>query len=91
MPTDKVDVTSVATPLLKVRAPPRGNPLSKNWTEPVGMPLPGAVAVTVAVNVTLCPNPDGVPEVVNAVEVFALLTTWFGNEPVLALKLASLE
>ena len=84
-------MTSVTTPLPKDWALPRSAPLSKNWIEPVGVPLPGGVAVTVAVKVTLCPNTDGVPEVVRIVVVSAWFTTWSGKEPLLALKLALLE
>jgi hypothetical protein len=48
---------------------------SRKLTEPVGLPAPGAVAVTVAVNVTLCPKVDGFKEEARAVLVLALLTT----------------
>jgi hypothetical protein len=40
-----------------------------NVTVPVGVPLPGAFAVTVAVKVTLWPNPEGLSEDVNVVVV----------------------
>ena len=72
--TLSVEVISVAEPLKSGRALPMGTPLSKNWTKPVGVPLPGKTALTVAVNVTLCPNTDGFGDDVNVVEVLALLT-----------------
>jgi len=37
---------------------------SLNVTVPLGVPLPGAAAITVAVNVTACPKTDGLPLVV---------------------------
>ena len=49
---------------------------SVNVTEPDGVPLPGAVADTVAVNVTDCPTTDGEPEPVTAVAVAAWPTAW---------------
>jgi hypothetical protein len=48
---------------------------SRKFTVPVGLPAPGAVTVTVAVNVTLCPKTDGLAEEVRLVLVLALLTT----------------
>jgi hypothetical protein len=42
-----------------------------NWTVPPGVPLPGAMAVTVAVNVIDCPKVDGFAEDDKAVVVFA--------------------
>ncbi len=44
---------------------------SLNWTVPVGVPLPGAVTLTVAVNVTLCPKTDGLAFDMTAVVVAA--------------------
>lgn len=44
-------------------------------TVPVGVPAPGAVTVTVAVNVTLCPTVDGFCDEVRLVVVLALFTT----------------
>jgi hypothetical protein len=43
-------------------------------TVPVGVPAPGAVTVTVAVNVTACPTADGFCDEANVVVVLALLT-----------------
>ena len=47
---------------------------SRKLTVPVGDPAPGAVTVTVAVNVTDCPNTDGLTDDVRVVAVLALLT-----------------
>jgi hypothetical protein len=47
-----------------------------NVTVPVGRPLPGAVAVTVAVKVTGWLNTDGLAEELTAVVVADLFTTW---------------
>ena len=60
---------------------------SRKFTVPVGLPAPGAVTVTVAVNVTDCPNTDGFAEEARAVLVLALLTTWLTAVLVLVLKL----
>jgi hypothetical protein len=62
---------------------------SRKFTVPVGVPAPGAVTVTVAVNVTLCPNVDGFREEARVVIVLALLTTWLTGELVLVRKLPS--
>jgi hypothetical protein len=62
---------------------------SRKLTVPVGLPAPGAVIVTVAVKVTLCPNTDGLAEEATLVVVFALLTTWLTAALVLVLKLPS--
>jgi hypothetical protein len=58
-------------------------------TVPVGVPAPGAVTETVAVNMTACPTADGFGEEDNDVVVFALLTTWETAALVLVLKLPS--
>ena len=63
------DPSSVSVPI--VVAPLR------NVTVPLfGVPPPGAVAVTVAVSVTVVPTVVGFWFTTNAVAVFALLTTW---------------
>ena len=58
-------------------------------TLPVGVPLPGDVALTVAVKVTLCPNTDGLAEEATRVVVLALLTVCVKVDEALALKLPS--
>ena len=55
---------------------PKSVPSAENCTLPVGMPAPGAVAVTVAVNVTGWPNTVGVIAETTVVVVSAALTVW---------------
>ena len=59
-------------------------------TLPVGVPLPGATAVTVKFTGTGCPTTDGSgrSEVI-AVVVLALFTTWFTWLEVLLTKVSS--
>ena len=64
---------NVAVPALSVPVPSVAAP-SLNVTVPVGLPAPGAVALIVAVNVTVWPDTDGVTVDASAVEVAALLT-----------------
>jgi hypothetical protein len=54
---------------------PAFTPSITNWTVPVGVPEPGAFAVTVAVKVTACPFADGFCDEVTVVVVESLLTT----------------
>ena len=67
-------VVKVATPPLSVPVPSVAEP-SLNVTVPVGVPAPGDVAVTVAVNVTDWPNTDGLTDDSSAVVVASFLTT----------------
>ena len=60
-----------------------------NWTVPVGVPPPGAVAVTVAVNVTGSPNTVVVISETTVVVVSAASTVWKKTPDVPALKLPS--
>jgi hypothetical protein len=60
---------------------------SLNVTLPVGTAVPGALAVTVAVNVTVCPRREGLRDDVTALVVLSLFTTWVRTEEVLGLKL----
>ena len=64
-PTDKLAVLAVhvnGATAGSVQLPIVAVP-SRNVTVPVGVPVAGGLTVTVAVNVTLCPNMDGlVPE-----------------------------
>ena len=55
---------------------------STNVTEPVGVPAPGLVAVTVAVYVTAVPDFTVLFDVAMAVVVFALLTVWLTSAEV---------
>src|SRR5437868_14831205 len=75
VPTLRADVENVATPeALRVPGPRTVAP-SRKLTVPVGVPAPGAVAVTVAVNVTDAPTIEGLLPETSAVEVAALFTT----------------
>jgi hypothetical protein len=76
LPTESVDLDRVAMPATSVTGLPRFAAPSLNWTVPVDVPEPGAVAVTVAVKVTDWPNVEGLGELARAVEVPALLTVW---------------
>jgi len=58
-------------------------------TVPVGVPVPGEVAVTVAVKVTDCPKIEGLVPDVTVDVVLALLTVCVKFDEVLALKLES--
>jgi len=62
---------------------------SRKFTVPAGLPAPGAVTVTVAVKVTLCPKTDGFAEDARVVLVLALFTTWLTAALVLVTKLLS--
>ena len=89
LPTAREEVLNVATPLTKLTGVPTGVPSTLNWTVPVAVPAPGLVTATVAVKVTDCPKTEGVPEVISAVVVLALFTTWLTGELVLVRKLES--
>ncbi len=56
--TESAAVAKVACPALRALLPSVLVP-SENVTVPVGVPLPGNTALTVAVNVTDCPAADG--------------------------------
>jgi hypothetical protein len=73
LPSARLDVLNVATPPLSVTVASTVVP-SLNVTVPLGVPLPGAFAVTVALNVTLWPSPERPSDDVTAVVVAALPT-----------------
>jgi hypothetical protein len=83
-------VVNVALPELKVAVPSVVAP-SRKVTVPVGVPAPGATALTVAENVTLCPNTDGFTDEVTVAELLALLTVCVMAADVLPVKLLSPE
>jgi hypothetical protein len=60
-------------------------------TVPVGVPDPGATAMTVAVNVTDWPKAEGFNDELKVVEVDAVLTTCLRVADVLLEKLLSPE
>lgn len=80
-------VEKVAWPPLRLPVPKVVAP-SLNVTVPEGVPLPGDVAETVAVNVTDCPETEGLWSEVTPVVVSALFTVCeTAGEFVLPLKL----
>jgi len=82
-------VLKVATPApFNVPLPMIVAPSLKS-TVPVGVPVPGATAVTVAVKVTDWPNTDGFWLDARLVELLALFTTCETAPLVLPLKLPS--
>ena len=89
MPTVRLEVVKVA-----VGAPPEEDSVPvpsvvepcMKFTVPLGVPEPGDVTLTVAVNVTGWPAVPGFDEEVTIVVVLALLTVWL-KEPLLLGKL----
>ena len=75
MPTASAEVLNVAAPLLRVPVPSVDVP-SLNVTVPAGVPLPPPDAATVAVNVTLWPNIEGLMLLETDVVVEAWLIEW---------------
>jgi hypothetical protein len=88
LPTDSDDVVKVALPPDRLAVPNVAAP-SRNVTVPVGVPAPGATALTVAVKVTAWPEADGFTDEVTVVELLALFTVCVMAAEVLLLKLAS--
>jgi hypothetical protein len=72
VPTDSDEVEKLALPPVSVPLPIL-TPPSLKVTLPVGVPTPGATALSVAVNVTVCPNTNGFTDDVTVVE----LDAWF--------------
>ena len=87
-PAARVEVVNVAVPLVRVAVPRLAAP-SRKVTVPVGVPAPGATALTVAVKVTDWPNVDGLVEEATVVVELAWLTVWVIDADVLVVKLAS--
>jgi hypothetical protein len=88
LPTERDEVANVALPELKVAVPRVAAP-SRNVTVPVGVPVAGGTALTVAVKVTDWPKMDGLSDEVTVVEVPALFTVWVMAAEVLLLKFVS--
>jgi len=84
--TESDDVPNVAFPELNAPVP-KGVAPSMKVTVPLGVPAPGATALTVAVNVTNWPNTDGWTEEVTAVVVAAWFTVWVIADEVFPVKL----
>ena len=74
VPTANDEIASEPDPVVSGAVPREVAP-SKNSTEPVGVPAPGAVAVTVALKVVLCPKTEGFTEELTDDVVAALFTT----------------
>src|ERR1051325_8088789 len=79
-PTERVLMGKVAWPEPSRNCKPRLVTPSKRETVPLGVPLPGAAAVTVAVKVTEWPKTTGLVEEVTVVVVLARLTVWVRGE-----------
>jgi hypothetical protein len=79
----------VALPPLKVTGLPKFDPSIVNCTDPVGVAVDGATAVTVAVNVRLSLNTEGLSDEFTVVVVSAGFTTCVKLLEVLVVKLAS--
>jgi len=60
-----------------------------NCTVPVGVPEPGAVAVTVDVKVIDCPKTEGFVDELTAVDVLSLFTVCVSVDDMLVAKLVS--
>jgi hypothetical protein len=88
LPTVRDELAKVALPELKLDVPSVATP-SKNVTVPVGVPEPGATALTVAVKVTDWPNTEGFTDEVTVVELDAWLTVWVMAAEVLPVKFVS--
>ena len=88
-PTDSAAVLILALPPLSVTGPPKLEPSIWNCTVPPGVPAPGALAVTLAVKVTVWPKTDGFCEEVSVVAVLSWLTTWLTVFEVLPASLVS--
>src|SRR6266481_3633917 len=62
VPWDRAEVVKLATPLPRLADEPSGRPSHLNWTVPLGVPLPGTTAESVAVKVRFEPVSDGLAE-----------------------------
>ena len=69
-----MEVERVATPLLFREPKPRVVVPSEKVTVPVGAPVPGGIAVTVAVSVTIAPRTEGFTSAVSTVAVETCMT-----------------
>jgi hypothetical protein len=86
-PSGRFATTHVATPAVSATVP---QPVPLHAIAPSGTPLPGATAATLAVNVTLCPYPDGFWLLASPVTVLAAFTVCpFSSVPVLVTKSVS--
>jgi hypothetical protein len=74
VPTVSEEVEKVATPLLFTELAPSAVVPSQKVTVPVGAPVPGAIALTVAVSVTVAPRTEGFTSAVSAIAVETCMT-----------------
>ena len=91
--TLRAAVVNVACPEVMVTLAARVVAPSVKVTVPLGVPAPGATALTTAVMVTLCPNTEGLGAELTVVLLAALFTTCGDAEsfPVDVRKLPSPE
>jgi hypothetical protein len=90
LPLVRVEVEKLATPF--ARAPiPRAAAPSRKVTVPVGVPIAGATAETVAVKVTDWPSDDGFLLEASPTDVLPFWMTWVRTLEVAAVKLLSPE
>jgi hypothetical protein len=91
-PTLTAEVVVLAVPLLSnVTGCPIAVVPLKNVTVPVGVPVPGLAAVTVAFRVTDAPEADGLGTTVTAEVVLAFVTVTVTPVELLAAKVVSPE
>ena len=75
VPTAKVEMVNTAFPVVSTMAVPNPVVPSMKVTDPLGIPLPLAAAVIVAVKVTDWPNELDASEVASAIALALLFTT----------------
>src|SRR6516164_8914688 len=76
LPRARVEVVNVAWAAVMVTLAASVVAPSVKVTVPVGVPVPGATATTVAVKVPVWANTDGLGEELTVVLLEALFTTW---------------
>src|SRR5439155_22484695 len=88
-PPLRLEVWNVARPVASSVPLPRVVPPSLKVSVPLGVPAPGATAVTVAVKVTGWPAPTGLGEEESVVVVAAWFTTWLSMAELLEANVVS--
>ena len=88
-PWARAEVVYAACPVASKATVATVLPLSRMVTVPDGVPVPGALVETVAVNVTACPTLAGSAVDVSVVVVGSGLTVWLSAVEELPLKLVS--
>ena len=88
VPTASDEMVKVAVPEFTLNVPSVVLP-SLKVIVPIGVPEPGANALTVAVKLMLWLRMEGVPEVLIAIDVVALLTVSLSTEDVLPRNMVS--